>query len=99
MKCSANMMNYTGYLHIFALIVAIYGTYHQIDSVKNNKPYSPALAVSLTIMLLLRVPNQICVALKEFHGWYSVVGTLVGAGSFAYLGYIEYQQSLLKKKN
>jgi hypothetical protein len=49
-------------------------------------------------MLLLRVPNQICVATKEFHGWYSVVGTLVGAASFAYLGYVEFQQSTEEKK-
>ena len=65
---------------------------------KNDKPFSPALAIALTVMLLLRVPNQICVATKEFHGWYSVVGTLVGAAGFAFLGYIEYQQSLKKKK-
>ena len=29
MKCSESMMKYTGYLHILALAVAIYGTYHQ----------------------------------------------------------------------
>ena len=96
MKCSPAMMKYTGYLHILALDVAIYGTYHQIDSVKSGKAYSPYLAVALTVMLLLRVPNQICVAMKEFHGWYSVFGTLMGAAGFAYLGYIEYEQS--KKK-
>ena len=33
MKCSDSMMKYTGYLHILALAVAIYGTYTQIDSV------------------------------------------------------------------
>ena len=49
-------------------------------------------------MLLLRVPNQICVATKEFHGWYSVFGTLMGAAGFAFLGYTEYQHSLKKKE-
>lgn len=98
MKCSPAMMKYTGYLHILALVVAIYGTYYQIDSVKSGKAYSPYLAIALTVMLLLRVPNQVCVAMNEFHGWYSVVGTLVGAASFAYLGYVEYQQSLEEKK-
>ena len=52
MKCSPSMMKYTGYLHILALAVAIYGTYHQVDAVQNNKPFSPALAVALTVMLL-----------------------------------------------
>ena len=98
MKCSPSMMKYTGYLHILALIVAINGTYHQVDAVQNDKPFSPALAIALTVMLLLRVPNQICVATKEFHGWYSVFGTLMGAAGFAFLGYTEYQHSLNKKQ-
>ena len=68
MKCSPKLMKYTGYLHIIALIVAIYGTFRQIDDVKAGNATSPALAVALTIMLLLRVPNQICVAFKESHG-------------------------------
>jgi len=93
MKCSPKMMRYTGYLHILALCVAIYGTFHQIDAVKSGKPFSPALALALTLMLVLRIPNQVCVALKESHGWYSVVGTVVGAISFAYLAYAEYSQT------
>ena len=93
MKCSAKMMSYTGYLHIIALAVAIYGTMHQIDAVKNKSPYSPYLSLALTTMLLLRIPNQICVATKEYHGWYSVIGTIVG---FGYLAYVEYKAA--KKK-
>ena len=98
MKCSQGLMKYTGYLHVIALIIAIYGTYTQIDSVKSGQAYSPALAIALTVMLLLRIPNQICVAQRVFHGWYSVVGTLMGAASFAYLGYIEYEESKKEKK-
>ena len=91
MQCSPKMMTYTGYLHILALCVAIYGTFRQIDDVKAGNATSPALAIALTVMLLLRVPIQICVAVKEPHGWYSVIGTLVGAASFSYLAYSEYQ--------
>ena len=91
MQCSPKMMKYTGYLHILALCVAMYGTFRQIDDVKSGNTTSPALAIALTLMLLLRVPNQICVATKVPHGWYSVIGTLVGAVSFSYLAYSEYQ--------
>jgi hypothetical protein len=73
------------YLHVIALIIAIYGTHQQIDAVKTGNPFSTALSMSLTAMLLLRVPNQICVAMLEPHGWYSVMRTLVGATSFGYL--------------
>jgi len=98
MKCSKTMMKYTGYLHIVALMVAIYGTYQQIDAVKTGKPFSMALSLALTVMLLLRIPNQICVAMLEWHGWYSVLGTVVGAASFGYLAFVEYKESI-KKKN
>jgi uncharacterized membrane protein YebE (DUF533 family) len=49
-------------------------------------------------MLLLRVPNQICVATKQSHGGYSVIGTIVGAVSFGYLAYVEYKDANAKKK-
>lgn len=87
--CSPTMMKNTGHLHILALIVAIYGTSMQIDDVKQGKGTSAKLAIALTVMLVLRIPNQICVALQQKHGWYSVVGTVIGAGSFAYLAYME----------
>ncbi len=93
MKCSPKMMEYTGYLHIVALVVALYGTYAQIDAVKTGKPFSMALALSLTVMLLLRIPNQICVALQESHGWYSVLGTVMGAAGFGLLTYETYKKS------
>ena len=97
MKCSAAMMRNTGYLHIIALVVAIYGTMKQIEAVHKGKPFSVALSLSLTAMLLLRIPNQICVSLKEPHGWYSVMGTILGAASFAYLSWVTYQHELASK--
>ena len=93
MKCTEKMMRYTGYLHVVALVVAIYGTYAQIKAVRTGQPFSMALALSLTLMLLLRIPNQICVSLKESHGWYSVFGTVMGALGFALLAYETYVKS------
>ena len=93
MKCSPKMMRYTGYLHIVALAVAIYGTYAQIDAVKTGKPFSIALALSLTVMLLLRIPNQICVALSESHGWYSVIGSALGLIGYIALTVVTFQKS------
>lgn len=90
MVCSSSMMKYTGYLHVLALIVAAVGTYKQIESVQKGEPVSIALSLSLMIMLLLRIPNQICVAYESAHGWYSVVGTLFGATAFAFLTYFNY---------
>lgn len=97
MKCSNAMMKYTGYLHFVALAVAIWGTMKQIDDVKNDRPTSIWLSLSLAIMLILRIPNQICVSLRESHGWYSVMGTVMGAASFLYLTYETYMHSKQEK--
>ena len=59
MKCSDPVMKYTGYLHIIALIVAIYGTFHQIDAVKNDKPFSPILSLSLRRSIAVRERDKI----------------------------------------
>lgn len=91
MICDPWIMNFTGFLHLVALGVSFYGTYLQVQSVQQGKPDSPVLAIALTLMLLLRVPNQICVALRESHGWFSVVGTLAGAFGFGYLAYVTYK--------
>ena len=97
MVCSARVMKYTGYLHVLALIVASIGTYKQIESVQKGEPVSIALSLSLMIMLLLRIPNQVCVAYESAHGWYSVIGTLFGATAFAILTYFNYMA--MKKHN
>tara|TARA_B100001287_G_C22655748_1_gene517602 strand:+ start:145 stop:420 length:276 start_codon:yes stop_codon:yes gene_type:complete len=91
-------MNATGVLHVIALIFSIYGTYKQIDSVQNNKPYDYTLAVALTVMLLLRIPNQVCISLENFHGWFTVVGTIIGAIGFGYLAYVTYKKNNENKK-
>ena len=91
MYCSKQLMKNTGYLHIIAIIVAVIGTFKQIDSVKKGEVASIALSLSLMIMLLLWIPNQICVALDSSHGWYSVIGTIIGALSYGILTYYNYK--------
>ena len=56
MKCSEKMMRYTGYLHIVALVVSIYGTYAQIKAVKTGKPFSMAL-IEVNIFVYLDFRN------------------------------------------
>lgn len=96
MFCDPLTLKITGFLHVIALVVSFYGTYEQVQSVQQGKPDSPILAIALTFMLLLRIPNQICVALREPHGWFSVIGTLAGALGFGYLAYVTQKYSKSK---
>ena len=45
------------------------------------------------------IPNQICVALQESHGWYSVLGTVMGAAGFGLLAYETYKKSKEQQKS
>ena len=96
MRCSDQVLKITGYLHFFAIFVAIFGTYKQIDNVKNGHYSSIVLSLSLMIMLLLRIPNQVCVAFNSYHGWYSVLGTMIGVISY---GVLTYYSNLYNEDN
>ena len=99
MKCNDILFNITGKLHILSLMIAVFGTYKQIESIQENKPHSIWLSLTLTIMLLLRVPNQVCVSFENFDGQYTVIGTLMGVIGFSYLTYITYEKDKNNKNN
>ena len=40
MKCNSTIMEYTGYLHVFSLLFAVFGTYKQIEALNENKKNS-----------------------------------------------------------
>ena len=55
-------------------MAALIGTGYQFYFVKTHQALSYSLPLSLSVMMLLRIPNQVCVARKESHGWLSVYG-------------------------
>ncbi len=83
MKCSKKSFKITGFIHVMALVITFVGMGFQFYSVMDNQPYAIWLPLTLSIMMCLRIPNQVCVALKEPHGWYSVTGSVLGL-----IGYI-----------
>jgi hypothetical protein len=94
-KCSNDIMRRTGYLHILSLIITAIGSFLQIKSLINNEPTSIYLSLSLVLFLLLRIPNQICVAINVGrHGWYTVIGSLFGVISFSVITYLEHKKNI-----
>ena len=93
MKCSVWSMRGVGFLHLIALVISIIGTGWQISSVRQGIANSPVLPVALTLMLILRLPNQFCVALNESNGWYSVAGTIASVIGYLILAYYSYTSS------
>ncbi len=93
MVCSKLTQKTTGIVHVIALVITFAGMAFQIYSVNSGNPYALWLPISLAIMMLLRIPNQICVALHESHGWYSVVGSSLGLIGYIALTVVTFQKS------
>lgn len=84
----------TGALHTLALVISFVGILLQIHSVKTDQPFSIWLPLALSIALLLRLPNQICVSLDNKHGWFSTIGSLLAITGYVYLVITTHNKSL-----
>lgn len=63
-------------------MVVIAGTSYNMYAASNNKETGLWLPLALAIMIILRLPNQICVAKNERDGWLSVFGSTMGLISY-----------------
>ena len=81
-SCSKKEFKITRYLHIFSIIVIIVGTSYNIYAASHKKETGLWLPLALAIMIILRLPNQICVAHNETDGWLSVTGSTLGLISY-----------------
>ncbi len=93
MPCSKTTTKITGFVHLFALLITFAGMAFQFAAVANNQPYAIWLPVSLAIMMCLRIPNQICVALESSHGWFSVAGSIIGLIGYVALTIVTFDKS------
>ena len=99
MRCPKVFMRITGSFHILSLLISLLGILIQIYSIGKKRPFSPALSIALTIVLIIKLPNQICIACKESYGWISVVGTTAGIILFSVLSYLQYLNYVNINKN
>lgn len=91
--CSPKVMKITGVFHFFAIMAALIGTGFQFYNVKTHKALSYSLPLGLAIMMLLRIPNQVCVAWREPHGWFSVVGSVIAMITYIALTIVTHHES------
>ena len=82
-KCTPKVFKITRYFHIFSIFVIIAGTAFNMYASFNHKYSGLWLPVALAVMILFRLPNQVCVAHEHSDGWLSVTGSVIGM-----LGYI-----------
>ncbi len=87
MKCSPKYKRISGYIHLVSVLIIGIFTFIQIYSIEkhNNTRYWIPIAIIITI--LLHLPNLICLALKEWHGWYTIIGSILAIILNSYLIY------------
>jgi hypothetical protein len=90
LSTNIKLKNITNYIQILSIIISIIGVSYQIYCIKNNYLLSSVLSICLTFVLLLKLPNQICVAFEESNGWTTVYGTIISTLLFSYLSYITF---------
>ena len=81
-SCSKREFKITRYFHIFSIMVIVAGTSYNMYAAANKKETGITLPLALASMIILRLPNQICVAKNEKDGWLSVTGSVLGLISY-----------------
>ena len=87
MKCSTNSKRISGYIHLVSVLIIAIFTFIQIYSIEKHKNTRYWIPIAIIITILLHLPNLICLALNEWHGWYTIIGSILAIILNSYLIY------------
>jgi hypothetical protein len=91
MKCSKKLKEISGHVHGFSLIILFIFTILQIHAYEKNTGKYYWLPIGIVIMVIMHLPNIICIALNDWHGWYVCIASLIALGINSYLIYYTYR--------
>ena len=80
--CTDKIFKISRYFHILSIMVIMAGTGINMYASFNHQYTGFWLPLALSIMILLRLPNQVCVAHEHSDGWLSVIGSIIGMIGF-----------------
>lgn len=93
-QCTPQFKQITDYLHKLAIILIAIFSGIQISKLEKGEEPGYWVPLGLTLMMVLRLPNVICIALNDSHGWNVVAGTITALVTNAYLTHL-----IISKKN
>ena len=88
MHCTPRFKQITGYLHGLAIFIIAIFSGIQIYDIKAGKKSTYWIPLGIAIMMALRLPNVVCIALNDPHGWYVFVGSIIALISNAYITHL-----------
>ena len=99
MKCSPLFRNISGKFHGLAIMVTMIFSYMQIDDIQSGGTKRYFVPLGLALMMLLRIPNTICIALNDSHGWFIVLGSFISLIVNSYIAYLLINEENKDKKH
>jgi CHASE2 domain-containing sensor protein len=87
MKCSKRIKSLSGHLHAFSILIIAVFSIIQVYLLETKHDTRFWIPIGLVIMILLHLPNIICIALKDWHGWYTFIASIITLLLNAYLIY------------
>lgn len=88
MHCSETFRTISGYFHGLAIVIIAIFSGIQIYDLKSGSPNRYWVPLGIAIMMALRLPNVICIALNDSHGWFVFVGSIVALVVNAYITHL-----------
>ena len=87
MKCSNKYKKISGYLHLLSILIISIFTFIQIYMIEKHKNTRYWIPIGIIITIILHIPNIICVALNDWHVWYTFIGSILAIILNSYLIY------------
>ena len=100
MGCSDSLRQITGWTHGFSIIVVIVVAGIDLYNLANNNLIAVWFPLALAFMMLLRIPNQMCVAMNISNGWFSVTTSIIDFFLWIIIAFIIHKkwQEIRKEK-
>ena len=88
MHCTPRFKQISGYFHGLAVAVIAICSGIQIYEIQAGKKASYLVPLGIAIMMALRLPNVLCIALNDSHGWYVFIGSIIALVCNAYITHL-----------
>ena len=86
-NCSNKFKKISGYFHLLSVIIISVFTILQIYILEKGNKTEYWIPIAIIITIILHIPNIICIALNEWHAWYTIIASICALSLNSYLIY------------
>lgn len=87
MKCSKRIKSLSGHLHALSILIIAVFSIIQVYMLETEHDTRFWIPIGLVIMILLHLPNIVCMAFNDWHSWYTFTASIIALCLNSYLIY------------